>query len=259
MGGGSTAGTGGSGGGSSGAGGGGSAVSVGKLNGMLVMTPCSDTPNTDDCASAGWIYEGQNHTCVGTQLDTDAAATKTILDFPVTGEAGKVYVATMHFYGVMEPKIYGNSATREAGATRPNVGATPSTPDPYATAAAGATYPASNYNTYELHVLDNTGKEIKQYYINSDTQEGHYTFGISYERKIEIVGGGKVHVRIFDANCRQIKNCGTGGYPCASKARTIDVSGATTMPTGLQQPGLGKAADHSGQWFFINVKDIVPK
>lgn len=257
--GGSSAGTGGASGGTAGAGGGGADVSVGKLNGMLVMTPCEDTPSTDDCNSGGWIYEGQTHGCVGGQLDTDVAATKTLLDFPVTGEAGKVYVATMHFYGVMEPKVYGNSATREAGATRPNVGATPSTPDPFATAPAGATYPESHYNTYELHIIDNMGKELKQYYINSDTQEGHYTFGINYERKIEVVGGGKVHVRILDTNCRQIKNCGTGGYPCASKARTIDLSGASPMPTGLQQPGLGKAADHAGQWFFINVKNIVPK
>ena len=81
------------------------------------------------------------------------------------------------------------------------------------------------------------GDEHARYYINSDTQEGHHTFAISYERPIEIIGGGKVHVRIFDDNCRMIKNCSTGGAPCTDKARSIDIAGADPQPTGLQQPG----------------------
>jgi hypothetical protein len=233
------------------------AVSVGKLDGMLVMTPCGDEPNGDDCAGAGWIYEGTTNPCVGGNLDTNSVPGK--LDFAVTGEADKVYVATMHFYGVMEPKDYGNNAMREAGQARPNVGQNPSTPEPFATAAPNSTYDTSDYNTYEIHSLKPDGTEHARYYINSDTQEGHYTFAISYERPIEIIGGGKVHVRIFDDNCRMIKNCSTGGAPCTDKARSIDVSGADPAPMGLQQPGLGKQAAHSGQWFLIDVKEIVAK
>ena len=252
--GGSNGGTGGIGGGT---GGGSSDVSVGKLDGFLVQTPCGDTPNSDDCNSGGWIYEGQTHACSGGHLDTDLAATKTILDFPVSGQAGKVYVATMHFYGVMEPKNYGNNVTRENGTMRPGSG-NPATPAPFATAAALATYPTSSYNTYEIHVIDDKGVEVKQYFLNSDTQEGHYTFAIDYERPIEIIGGGKVHIRIYDDNCRQIKNCGTGGFPCAAKARTINIAAAMPAAT-VDQPGLGKTADHAGQWFVLDVKGIVAK
>jgi hypothetical protein len=256
--GGSGAGTGGSGAGTGGSGGSGpAAVSVGKLDGMLVQTPCGDNPNTDDCDGGGWIYEGTTNPCAGGNLDTESVPGK--LEFAVTGEMGKHYIATMHFYGVMEPKDYGTNAMREV-AQRPNSGSNPSTPDPFATMAAGQSYRTSDYNTYEIHTYDETGAEMMQYFINSDTQEGHYTFAISYARPIEIVGGGKVRVRIFDDNCRMIKNCGgSGGFPCAQKARSVDIAGADPMPAGLDQPGLGEQPDHSGQWFLIDVKDIVPK
>jgi hypothetical protein len=253
----------GTGGGSGGSGGSGGAaptpVSVGKLDGMLIMTPCGDTPTGDDCASSGWIYEGKNTPCVGGRLDSDAGD-KTILDFPVTGgEKGKRYLATMHFYGMMEPKNYGNSVVREAGTQRPNSSANPSTPEGFATAEGGVSVAVTDYNNYEIHSFDDTGKEIKQYFINSDTQQGHYTFAVNYERPIEVVSGGKVHVRVYDNNCRMIKNC-LGGPPCSDqKARRIDVSGAMPQPTALMQPGMGKPAEHSGQWFFIDVKGIVAK
>jgi hypothetical protein len=255
--GGSGAGTGGSGAGTAGSGGSGTAVDVGKLDGMLVMTPCVDS-STDDCDGGGWIYEGTTNPCVDDNLDTDSVAGK--LEFAVTGEMGKRYMATMHFYGVMEPKDYGSNADREV-AQRPNVGANPSTPPPFATMPPGMSYRTSDYNTYEVHTFDETGAELMQYFINSDTQEGHYTFAISYARDIEIVGGGKVKVRIFDDNCRMIKNCseGDGGGNCAQKARSIDLTGADPMPAGLMQPGLGNEATNSGQWFFIDVKAIVPK
>jgi hypothetical protein len=254
-------GSGGAGGATGGGGAGGSApaVSVGKLDGMTVMTPCNDS-QTDDCDGGGWIYEGTTNPCVGGNLDTDATPGNK-LEFAVTGEMGKRYMAKMHFYGVMEPKNYGPNATREAGNTRPNVQGNPSTPVPFATMPAGMNYRTSDYNTYEVHTYDETGAELMQYFINSDTMEGHYTFAISYEKDIEIVGGGKVKVRIFDDNCRMIKNCTDGGSvnDCNSKARSVDVAGAMPAPTGLMQPGLGKAANQSGQWFFIDVKEIVPK
>jgi hypothetical protein len=260
--GGGTGGTGGGTGGSGGSGGSGGApmdtASVGELDGMLVMTPCGDEPNSDDCAGSGWIYKGESHGCNGGQLDTDHSSTKTLLDFPVTGTPGKVYTAKMHFYGVMEPKNYGPNADRESDA-RPGMGNI-ADPAPFATADGGSTYTQSTYNTYEVHVISETGMNTAQYYINADTQEGHYTFGISYTRDIDIIGGGKIHLRIFDSNCRQIKNCGTGSTPCAGKARTIPIAPtAMPMPTPLMQPGLGKSAEHAGQWWFIDVESIAPK
>jgi hypothetical protein len=256
--------SGGSGGSSAGSGGSGgappAAVSLGKLDGMLVMTPCKDS-QTDDCDGDGWIYENVTNPCVGGNLDTDSVPGK--LEFAVTGgEAGKRYIAKMHFYGVMEPKDYGPNDVREAGTTRPNVNATPSTPPPFATMPPGMSYRTSDYNTYEVHTYDDKGVHLQQHFINSDhNMEGHYTFGISYPHDIEVVGGGKVKVRIFDDNCRMIKNCGNGGSvnECTTKARSIDVSGASPQPMGLQQPGLGNSAEQSGQWFFIDVKEIVPK
>jgi hypothetical protein len=236
--------------------GGAGTASVGKLDGMLLQMPCSGSTSTDDCSSAGWVYEGVTRTCQSGLLDTDAAAT--LLDFPVTGTAGKVYNATFHFYGIMEPKNYGPNVTRESGTLRPSL-ANPAAPAPFATAPGGAAVAASDYSRYELHVIDNLGNTVKTYFINSDTQEGHYTFAIDYERVIEIVGGGKVHVRVRDANCRIIKNCTGGGAPCASKARNVSTTGADPLPTGLQQPGLGNNADNAGQWWFIDVKNIVPK
>jgi hypothetical protein len=259
--GGSAGGSGGSGGSSAGTGGaagGSSAVTIDGLDGFLIQTPCAVTAS-DDCDGGGFIYKGATHGCTQNPhaLDTDAAATKALFDFPVGGVAGTVYVATMHFYGIMEPKFYGNGVTRESGATRPGM-ANPSDPAPFASAAGGVTYPASDYNTYEVHVSDNTGKEVKEYFINSDTMQGHYTFAVSYERPIEVIGGGKIHIRVYDQNCRMIKNCGGGGAPCAAKARSVDVSAASPAVT-LAQPALGVDAEDAGQWFAIDVKSIVAK
>jgi hypothetical protein len=256
--------TGGSGGSATGgSGGGGTDVSLGKLDGFLVQTPCKAGTN-DDCDSNGWVYEGTTHACSGGNMDTDAAATKTILDFPVTGGvAGKVYLAKMHFYGIMEPKVYGDSIMREATG-RPGQD-NPSTPAPFAwSKTAGATYPASDYNTYEIHVIDDKGMPYKDYYLNADTQSGHWTMPIDYERDLEIVGGGKIHIRSYDQNCRMIKNCGPSGHTqgagkCTAQARTIAGISAAMPAITVMQPGLGVDADSSGQWFAIDVKTIVPK
>ncbi len=260
-------GTGGVSGGSGGAGGGGGSggageppVSLGKLDGMLVQTPCKDS-TTDDCDSAGWIYEGKTYACSGGNLDTDAAATRTILDFPVTGGVpGKVYLATMRFYGIMEPKIYGDGIQREA-TTRPGLG-NPSNPPGFAWGKTpNPSVKQSDYNTYELHVIDDKGVLLKKYFLNADTQEGHWTFAVDFERQIEVVAGGKVHVRSFDANCRMIKNCGStgAGQPCSGKAQSVAGVSAAMPAITVSQPGLGKPNDQAGQWFAIDVKSIVPK
>jgi hypothetical protein len=251
--------------GMAGSGGGADTPSVGKLDGFLVQTPCKAGTN-DDCDSNGWVYEGQTHACSGGNMDTDAAATKTILDFPVTGGvAGKVYLAKMHFYGIMEPKIYGDNIMREATA-RPGQD-NPANPAPFAwSKTPGATYPASDYNTYEIHVLDDKGAPYKDYFLNADTQQGHWTMVIDYERDLEVVAGGKIHIRSYDQNCRMIKNCGpaghtTGASACTAQARTVSAASlAAAMPTiTVMQPGLGVDANSSGQWFAIDVKTIVAK
>ena len=224
---------------------------VGNLDGRLVMTPCGDTLNTDDCNGAGWITDGQLNNCQGGRLDAN-------IDHPIGGTPGATYNVTIHFYGINEPKVYGNQVTREAGGGRPDLNG--GTPTGWAEAAGDHTYPTSDYNTYEIRVEDENGQETAAYYLNADTQEGHYTMIIDYEKTIPVVGGGNVHVRIYDNNCRQIKNCGTqGGAPCGGKARTVDISDANPQPqmgnppSGFTQPGLGQTADHSGQWLLIDV------
>jgi len=226
---------------------------VGNLDGRLITMPCGDNPNSDDCSGSGWDYNGQHTGCMNGRLDADQT-------FQINGTVGETYQVTMHFYGVMEPKNYGTSGvTREAGNTRPQNLDDGATPVPWATGTPGQQYRASDYNTYEVHVLDDQDDEVAVYFINSDTQEGHWTYAIDYEKTIAVPGGGAIRLRTFDQNCRQIKNCGTGssgGAQCASLARTIDTSGAMPAPSGLMQPGLGEAAQHSGQWFLLDVTNV---
>lgn len=268
MGSGGTGGTGGDaggmGGGFGGAGGSGpQAVSVGKLDGLLVQTPCLATL-TDDCPIAGWMYEGKTYPIEPSLavFDTDHSSTKDILKFAVTGgEPGEVYLATMHFYGIMEAKNYGAAVTREAAPMRPGLNS-PSNPPPFGWGSTpGAAVVSSRYTSYEIHVHNEKNEIVRDYYLNADSQEGHYTFVIDYERPIEIVAGGYVKVRIFDDNARIIKNCGTTGayFPCASKAQMVPGISAAMPQVHVQQPGLGQGADNSGQWLAIDVTAIVPK
>jgi hypothetical protein len=224
---------------------------VGGLDGHLFSVACGDTPNTDDCAGEGWRSSSnpnQLNVCANARLSA-------VIDFPIAGEPGAAYDVSMHFYGIMEPRNYGNVVMREAQG-RPSL-QPGGTPTPFASMApGGGNYLATgdnNYNTYELHVLDNGGQAVAIHFLNADTQTGHYTFGIDYERTITLIGGGVLRLQIADANCRQIKNCGPGGVPCAGKAQTIDISAADPQPLGLQQPGLGKDPEHSGQWFLLDV------
>ena len=227
-----------------------------SLDGRIVTTPCTAT-NSDDCAAAGWVYKGVTTACAGGSLTAQQ-------DFMVGGTPGTTYQVTMHFYGIMEPKNYGNQVTREAGATRPannNAGATP-VPWAYTTSPGAKTIQASDYNTYEIHVLDNNMMVSRQYFLNSDTQEGHWTYVIDYQKTIPVIGGGRVRVRTYDRNCRMIKNCYNGSQgtaaQCTDRARSITtVNSAMPAPgTALQQPGLGQTAAHSGQWFHIDVTGV---
>ncbi len=227
---------------------------VPDLDGHLVTTPCGDQPQSDDCAGGGWsINGGQLNVCQNGQLSMDVS-------YDVGGEPGVTYDVTMHFYGVMEPRQY-NQVQRDAmGASNRDEGGVPT---PWAWAQPGANYRSAgdnNYNTYEIPVYDEHDQEQQMYFLNSDSGYGHYTMAINYEKTIPIVGGGRVQLIVYDANCRMIKNCGASGSPgggqCSEQARSIDISAADPQPSNLQQPGLGNPPAHSGQWWLIDVVDV---
>jgi hypothetical protein len=235
------------------------ANTMGSLEGYLITTPCAPT-DCDDCGGDGWYYKGVRTGCSG--------ALDAVQSFRVGGVAGQNYRVTLHFYGVAEPKNYGNQVTREAGSMRPNQDAAGSTPPGFAYASGNPTYQGSDYNTYEIHVVDNNGMEVCSYFLNSDTSEGHWTYLLNYERTINVIGGGQVRVRVYDRNCRMIKNCMSGGQQgpctptgCDNKARSVtQVSMASPPPPtgamGLEQPNLGKGNGEAGQWLYIDVTEV---
>jgi hypothetical protein len=223
------------------------------LDGLLYEAPCKSS-STDDCDVVGYRLDGGSITaCVVGNNDA-------VVDHDVGGISGQTYDVTLHVYGIVEPKDYGPLVTREAGTTRPDVAANPSLPAPWATAPSGHLPRTSDYNTYEVRVSDPAGTEVAVYYLNSNyNDENHYTFALSYERTIAAIGGGTIRFRAFDDNCRIIKNCGTGGSPCVSKARSVDISAANPQPTALSQPGLGTDPGNSGQWLLIDVVSVAPR
>jgi len=228
---------------------------LGSLDGRLETTPCVAT-SSDDCTTGGFVYNGTTTPCSGNSLTVQQ-------DFPVGGSPGQSYSVTIHFYGIVEPKNYGSQVTRESGSTRPmndNTGATP-VPWAYTTSEGAKAITSSDYNTYEIHVIDQNGNVSRQYFLNSDTSEGHWTYVLDFERTIPVIGGGKVRIRQFDPNCRIIKNCYNGGQgsysQCAARARSVTtVNNASPPPTGLVQPGLGLDPAHSGQWTYIDVVSV---
>jgi hypothetical protein len=230
---------------------------VGALDGRLMQFPCAESPVTDDCRSLGYVVDGVVTTCVGGQSEM-------VLDHPITGTPGTHYLVKMHFYGIMEPKTLGAGVTREAAPDAPDRSG--GSPSPWATAPAGTSSPISSTSAYELHVHDEGGQEVAQYFVNADVEEGHWTLLIDYEKTIEVVAGGFVRLRRYDPDCQIIKNCGAlAGPPCASKARTIDLSAAEppppspgAFPMGFNQPGLNQNAENAGQWWMIDVTEVEP-
>lgn len=235
---------------------------VGALDGHLVVTPCGNTPSGDDCTAAGWRSNAVNN---GANTACSAARLEAVIPFDVNGTAGAEYDVTMRFYGIMEPRQYSNVMREAGGATDRNGG----TPTGWATASGNAAVynmGDNNYNTYEIFVYSDRNRmnRVAQYFLNSDSGTGHYTFIINYEKTITLIGGGQVVLRVYDANCTMIKNCGPNGgmgAACATNARTVDISAAMPQPMGmpmLQQPALGNqgGAQHSGQWWLIDVKSV---
>ncbi len=238
----------------------------GSLDGMLSLAPCKEKNTSGtDCTPIAY-YKGKASDCANGALNIEKT-------FNVGGTPGTMYKATLHFYGVAEPKVYGTGVTREAP-NRPQVSpanGNGGVPTPWASAPGGYMYPASDYNTYEIRVSDNTGKETNVYFLNADTSQGHWVYVINYEKTIPVIGGGKVKYRTYDRNCRQIKNCGYNkpNNECAKEAndRKIDVSQVVPPPTamnaaqgGLLQPQLTADSDagNAGQWLLIDVTAVAP-
>jgi hypothetical protein len=142
-------------------------------------------------------------------------------------------------------------------------------PPPWAYATGNPNYQQSDYNTYEIHVVDNNGMEVCSYFLNSDTQEGHWTYVLNYNRTINVIGGGRIRVRVYDRNCRMIKNCMTSAQgqasctqgangECANRTRSVSIpTTADPQPTNLTQPGLGVSNEEAGQWIFLDVTNVV--
>jgi hypothetical protein len=176
---------------------------------------------------------------------------------------GVEYDVLMHFYGIMEPRQYSNVMREAGGATNRNGG----TPTGWATATGTAdvyTQGDNNYNTYEIRVTNHMGQHVAQYFLNSDSGTGHYTLLTNYEKTITLIGGGQVRLRVYDANCTMIKNCGANGgtgAACATNARTVNIAAAMPQPAAsvpLAQPALGNSGgnQHSGQWWLIDVTSV---
>lgn len=230
----------------------------GALDGRLVTMPCASNGTSDDCTPSGAYYRSKLIACSGNVLDVSHT-------YPVGGVEGQKYKVTFHFYGVVEPRDYGPDVMREAS-NRPGNQDSGAMPTPWAVAKAGHKYSPADYDTYELRIDDQNDQEVAAYYLNADTMQGHWTYALNFSKQIEVIGGGRVRARIYDQNCKGIKNCGNPGtYPCESKARTIDVSKAEPKPAatpategGLLQPALipERNANNAGQWLLIDVVSV---
>jgi hypothetical protein len=240
----------------------------GTLDGRVIVTACGEAnPQGTDCASdGGYIISGGKGTrtaCTGGKLDLQAT-------YPIGGIAGAKYTVTMHFYGIMEPNDYGQSADRDAAPGRPGNQNDGADPIPWAEAPPKHTYTFDDYNSYEIHIDDQNNQEVAVYYLNADTSQGHWTYVIDYEKKFPVIGGGRLRTRVYDTNCRQIKNCGPNGTPasnCAAQAnaRRLTLTGVDPMPAaveasqgGLLQPNLigSRDASSAGQWWLVDIKSV---
>lgn len=238
-------GTGGSGGGSTGPT---IADVAGKLDGLLFTAPCSDAGTGFDCTNGAAVPAPQNSPAC-----QSGATKETVMNFPIGGETGKTYNMTFKVYGIVEAKIYQNGMRRAQGA-----------PDPSNTGGdfwyVGGTAPNSTYNTYELHVTPPVAGEANDYFLNSRPDaEGHSSWALNYSATIAVPAGGSVKFRVFDSNCRQIKNCGPGaGSGTCQAPRSLDLSSTDPKPpASFTQPFTGGApGGATGQWLYIDVTKV---
>jgi hypothetical protein len=223
---------------------------VGALDGRRIQIPCSDYTNFDDCSTIGYDVDGVLTPCEFGRVEMS-------LDHPIGGTPGTTYLATLHFYGILEPKNYGPDVARQSGSTPPENLATGAEPAPWAVAAPGVQILPSNYNSYEIRVFDQATNEVGVYFVNSDTMEGRYTYVIDYEQTIPVIGGGIVRLAMHSRDCRHVKNCGDGGGTCAEKTRLVDISSVDPQPrVDFSQPDLGRGPGNAGQWWMIDVTHV---
>lgn len=160
----------------------------------------------------------------------------TLETFPIGGTPGQNYKVTFQFNAIVSAKEY-SGGTRDAGTTLPA--------DPHrghwdAFHREGAPTP-TNYSSWKLSVLDETGVELRHYYMNSFPPglalEEHRTFLLSYRKSIVVVGGGKVTHRVQAPKCRAIDNClSYGGVVCQEVSYLPNERRATMPPAVYQDP-----------------------
>ncbi len=165
----------------------------------------------------------------------------TVETFPIGGVKGQHYKVTFTFNGLASPKEY-TDGKRDLG------DAVPVNADSAIWESGfyrdGSPVP-SNYDSWKLSVLDEAGKELRHYYMNScptgQGYEAHRTFLLSYTKSIVVVGGGKVTHRVQDPNCHSIDNCGPGGYDDVCRApRSLPNEPDVPVPAMYQDPADGK-------------------
>jgi hypothetical protein len=231
---------------------------VGSLDGRLIQYPCSAQTTSDTCPVANYWVGGVMGPCRFGEM---------VLTHTIGGTPGATYLVTMHFYGIMEPKNFGANVQRDGGTTRPENLDSGARPSPWAVPQGSFDSTATSFSSYEIHVFRTYNQEVGVYFLNSDTEESNTTYVIDYEKTIPVIGGGFVELRRGDTDCVQQKNCGaTSGFPCASRARSVDVSAVSPQPPppatasqgGFWQPGLGFPTDDAGQWWLIDVTAVTP-
>ena len=47
-------------------------------------------------------------------------------------------------------------------------------------APAGHVYPVSDYDTWELRIDNEANQEVAVYYLNADSEEGHWTYVLNF-------------------------------------------------------------------------------
>ncbi|MDX2052886.1 MAG: hypothetical protein SFV15_10875 [Polyangiaceae bacterium] len=169
-------------------------------------------------SNCGAVAEGDDSLCFNYPPNTSSCPEGgyVMLDKQVAfgGTPGITYDVTLRFRGVVEPKIY-------TGGTSDGMHF-----------SIGGLASDSNYNVYSLEV----SSPHQVYFVNSDTDEGHYVFAIDTTRTIKIEGGATLKLYGLDNNCISIAN--------------VD---------GVVAPaGVAPAPTPKGQFVEVNVVSLTP-
>jgi hypothetical protein len=210
---------------------------VGDFDGFLYSHPCGD--------------RGTGFDCLGSMCSGGSSTRKQ--SFTIKGDAAKTYELTFTVRGIVEPKNYSGGKRRATGLDASNTGG-----DMW---YEGGTAPRSTYNTYELHVTPKVAGAPNDYFLNArdGSTEGHESYALNYMATIKVQGGGTIDFASFDANCRQIMNCGPGRGTTATGCRaprTLNLTASVPpAPSSFVQPPRN-AQSAPGQWIFIDVTDV---